>query len=150
MPFPGILSFFYIQFFYLLFQVYLEINGHDHHKLTLEHVREYNYGSDSKERKQNIHNRGQWLNCDFITVAACVPSCIQTNFIQPVIIAYQHKMAFSRIKNRIILIKLFLHNSKIYLKIRLYHMQVFNDGVQSIVISIIAQITISFEKADVI
>ena len=30
------------------------MNAYDHHKLTLEHVREY----DSEENEQNIHFRG--------------------------------------------------------------------------------------------
>ena len=66
-----------------------------------------------------------------------------------VIIAYQH-MTFSRIKNDMILIKPFLDNSKICVKITRYRMYVFIDGVQSIVvISIIAYIGISYEKEDV-
>ena len=65
-------------------------------------------------------------------------------------VSYQNIMAFSRIKNHKILIKPFLHNNNIFLNIRLDCMQVFTDSVQSIAISIIAWITISYEKEDVI
>lgn len=42
-----------------------------------------------------------------------------------VMIAYQHTIAFSSIKNHMILIKPFTYNSKTCLKIRSYHMKIF-------------------------
>ena len=45
-------KFFYVQFSLLPLQKYLEMNSHDIHKLTLEHVREYDSKGYSRNAKK--------------------------------------------------------------------------------------------------
>ena len=48
-PVPGILRFFFdVYFSSFSFQVYLEMNAHDHHKLIEERIREYDSQSFSR------------------------------------------------------------------------------------------------------